>query len=184
MRRGARFGKIVFLGVIGSLLWDIYVKGRGGEHFCDSQYDTLVFAPYLSRRIITYTTVIHTHTNISRETYIMALTSSPLINWILRAFQALFGIVILGLSVTLIRGHHWGSLPNSLGYAAFVGGVTILAALVGVAATWVSFLEGIVGVAIDGLVALLNIAGGIVCLHLLPLLKQTWTNTLRLVARY
>jgi hypothetical protein len=92
----------------------------------------------------------------------MALASSPLINWILRAFQALFGIVILGLSVTLIRGHHWGNLPNTLGYAVFVGGVTILAALVGVAATWVSFLEGIVGVAIDGLVALLNIAGGIV----------------------
>jgi hypothetical protein len=92
----------------------------------------------------------------------MGLTTSPIINWALRAFQALFGIVILGLSVTLIRGHHWGSLPSSIGYAAFVGGVTILAALVGVAATWVSFLEGVVGLAVDGIVAILNIAGGIV----------------------
>jgi hypothetical protein len=96
----------------------------------------------------------------------MGLTTSPIINWALRAFQALFGIVILGLSVTLIRGHHWGNLPSSIGYAAFVGGVTILAALVGVAATWVSFLEGVVGLAVDGIVAILNIAGGIVSLPL------------------
>jgi hypothetical protein len=87
---------------------------------------------------------------------------SPIINWALRAFQFLFGVVILGLSVTLIRGHHWGSLPSSLGYAVFVGGVTIVAALVGVAAVWVTFLEGIVGLAIDVVVAILNAAGGIV----------------------
>jgi hypothetical protein len=88
--------------------------------------------------------------------------ASPLINWVLRALQFLFGIVILGLSVTLIRGHHWGALPSSLGYAVFVGGVTIVAALVGVAATWVTVLEGIVGLAIDAVVAVLNVAGGIV----------------------
>jgi hypothetical protein len=88
--------------------------------------------------------------------------ASPLINWVLRALQFLFGIVILGLSVTLIRGHHWGALPSSLGYAVFVGGVTIVASLVGVAATWVTVLEGIVGLAIDAVVAVLNVAGGIV----------------------
>jgi hypothetical protein len=88
--------------------------------------------------------------------------ASPLINWVLRALQFLFGIVILGLSVTLIRGHHWGALPSSLGYAVFVGGVTIVASLVGVAATWVTVLEGIMGLAIDAVVAVLNVAGGIV----------------------
>ena len=92
----------------------------------------------------------------------MVSFGTPLVNWILRAFQALFGIVILGLSVTLIRGHHIGSLPASLGYAAFAGGVAILAALVGIAAVWLSFLEGFVGMTIDGLVAILNIIGGIV----------------------
>lgn len=70
--------------------------------------------------------------------------------------------MILGLCVTLIRGHHWGGLPASLGYGAFVGGVTILAALVGVAAVWLEFLDGIVGLAVDGLAAILNIAGGVV----------------------
>ena len=90
------------------------------------------------------------------------MSISTLANWVCRAFQLLFGIVILGLSVTLIRGHHWGALPATLGYAAFLGGVTIIAALVGVAAVWITFLEGIVGMAIDVLAALLNIAGGIV----------------------
>lgn len=69
---------------------------------------------------------------------------------------------MLGLSVTLIRGHHWGSTPASLGFAAFVGGISILASLIGLAGTWVSFLEGVVGLAIDGVVALINIAGGVV----------------------
>jgi hypothetical protein len=85
-----------------------------------------------------------------------------LINWTLRALQALFGIVMLGLSVTLIRGHHWGDFPSSLGYAAFLGGISILGALIGLTATWVSFLDGIVGAGIDGIVAMLNLAGGIV----------------------
>jgi hypothetical protein len=102
----------------------------------------------------------------------MAITTSPLINWVLRTFQFLFGIVILGLSVTVIRGHHWGSLPSSIGYAAFVGGVTILASLVGIAATWVSFLQGVAGLALDGLVALLNIIGGIV--RPILLLRIAW----------
>lgn len=83
-------------------------------------------------------------------------------NFALRGFQFLFGIVVLGLSVTLIRGHHWGSTPASLGFAAFVGGISILASLIGLAGTWVSFLEGVVGLAIDGVVALINIAGGVV----------------------
>jgi hypothetical protein len=87
---------------------------------------------------------------------------SPIINFALRGAQALFAIVIIGLSVTLIRGHHWGSLPASLGFAAFVGGITFLAAIVGLVATWFEFLGGMVGLVIDGVVTLLNIACGIV----------------------
>tara|TARA_R110002003_G_scaffold288_4_gene18346 strand:- start:3111 stop:3413 length:303 start_codon:yes stop_codon:yes gene_type:complete len=90
------------------------------------------------------------------------MSSSPIVNWALRAFQALFGIVILGLSVTLIRGHYWGDFPSGLGFSAFVGGFTFLTALVGLAATWVSVLEGIVGLVIDSITTLLNIAAGIV----------------------
>ena len=88
--------------------------------------------------------------------------ASPILSFILRGFQFLFGIIVLGLSVTLIRGHHWGSTPASLGFAAFVGGISILGAFIGLAATWASFLEGVIGLAVDGLIALINIAGGIV----------------------
>lgn len=86
---------------------------------------------------------------------------SSLFNFVLRGAQALFGIVVLGLSVTLIRGHHWGDLPASLGYGAFVGGLSFVAALIGLAATWFDFLGGIVGLVIDGIVALVNLAGGV-----------------------
>lgn len=85
-----------------------------------------------------------------------------LVNFALRGFQALCGIIILALSITLVRHHHFGELPPSLGYGAFVGGVTLAAALVGVAATWVSFLEGWVGIIIDAVLALINIGGAVV----------------------
>lgn len=95
----------------------------------------------------------------------MSKIGSPLINWVLRGFQFLFGVVILGLCITLIRGHHWGELPASLGYGAFVGCVTILAALVGIAAVWLEFLDGIISLAVDALTAILNLAGAVVSLQ-------------------
>lgn len=52
--------------------------------------------------------------------------------------------------------------PISLRYTAFVGGVSFLTAIVGIAAEWISVLQGMVGLVIDGLVILLNIAGGVV----------------------
>jgi hypothetical protein len=87
---------------------------------------------------------------------------SPIINFALRGAQALFAVVVLGLSVTLIRGHQWGSLPASLGFAAFVGGVSFLGAMVGLAASFFDFLGGMVGLVVDGIVALLNVACGVV----------------------
>ncbi|KAF1841598.1 uncharacterized protein K460DRAFT_292460 [Cucurbitaria berberidis CBS 394.84] len=87
--------------------------------------------------------------------------ANPLVNFVIRGFQFLFAIVILGLSVSLIRHHHWGNLPATLGFAAFVAGVSILGAFVGIAATWVSMLDGAVGLIIDGVVAVINAAGGI-----------------------
>ncbi|KAF1947347.1 hypothetical protein EJ02DRAFT_449925 [Clathrospora elynae] len=87
--------------------------------------------------------------------------ANPILNFVVRGLQALFGIVVLGISVSLIRGHHWGGLPASLGFAASVGGVTILGAAIGVMAMFVSFLDGVVGLAIDGVIAIVNVAGGI-----------------------
>lgn len=92
---------------------------------------------------------------------------SSIINVALRGVQALFGIIVLGLSVTLIRGHHWGDLPAGLGYGAFVGGLSFVTAFIGLAATWFDFLGGMVGLIIDGVVALVNLAGGVVSIRIL-----------------
>jgi hypothetical protein len=90
------------------------------------------------------------------------MLASSFVNWVLRGFQALFGITVLALSITLIRGHHWGHIPSVVGYTAFLGGLTISGAVVGIAATWVASLAGTIGLLADCAEALLNILGGIV----------------------
>jgi hypothetical protein len=119
--------------------------------------------------------------------------ANPILNFVVRGFQALFGIVVLGISVSLIRGHHWGALPASLGFAAFVGGVTILGAAIGVAGLFMSFLDGKIGLIIDAVVAIINAAGGIVSIRCsldlefdqCKLLERalTWTQLLALKLR-
>jgi hypothetical protein len=88
---------------------------------------------------------------------------SPILNFVIRGFQILFAAVVLGLSVGMINGQ-WSGLnsPISLRYTAFVGGITFLAGIIGIAAEWVSVLQGMVGLIIDGLITLFNIAGGVV----------------------
>jgi hypothetical protein len=88
---------------------------------------------------------------------------SPILNFAIRGFQILFAAVVLGLSVGMIRGQ-WEGLnsPISLRYTAFVGGVSFLGGVIGIATEWISVLQGMVGLIIDGLITLLNIAGGVV----------------------
>lgn len=90
------------------------------------------------------------------------MTINPIINFAIRGFQGLFAIVILGLSVDLIRGHKIGDLPATLSFAAFAAGLSIVGVIIGVAATWVEILQGIIGAAIDGVVAVVNLAAGVV----------------------
>ena len=87
---------------------------------------------------------------------------NAIITFALRGAQALFAVVVLGLSVGLIRDHKTGSLPVTLGYAAFVGGISLLGAFIGIAANWVELLQGIIGAGIDAVLTILNIAGGVV----------------------
>lgn len=95
------------------------------------------------------------------------MTMTPIVNFAIRGFQALFAIIILGLSVDLVRGQKYGDLPATLGFAAFVGGVSIVAVVIGIASTWVEALQGIIGAGIDGVVAVINLAGGVVCSYIL-----------------
>lgn len=87
---------------------------------------------------------------------------SPVLNFAIRGFQIVFAAVVLGLSVGMIKGQGpFLSSPISLRYTAFVGGISFLTGFVGIAAEWVSVLQGMVGLIIDGLIILLNIAGGV-----------------------
>lgn len=89
--------------------------------------------------------------------------TSSIFNFVIRGFQILFASVVLGLSVGMVKGRGPGrDSPISLRYTAFVGGVTFLTAIIGIAAEWVSVLQGMVGLIIDGIIILLNIAGGVV----------------------
>ena len=85
-------------------------------------------------------------------------------NLIVRALQILFAIVVLGLSASAIDWQHYGSAPASSGYAAFAGAFGLIAALVGLAAVWITAISGMIMIAIDALSGLLLLAGAIVSL--------------------
>ncbi|EAW15040.1 MARVEL domain-containing protein [Aspergillus clavatus NRRL 1] len=102
---------------------------------------------------------------------------------VVRAFQFLFAIVVLGLSVTLAKGQRYGTAPAATGYAAFTGGLGIVAALVGCAAFFVDALNGIVTWVLDGLASLALLAGGITFAILLrgtscSKIETTWDNVI------
>jgi len=79
----------------------------------------------------------------------------------LRFFQILFGIVILGISISLARGQVVGHTPATTGYGAFVGAFTIIAGIIGVVAIFATALPEIISWAVDALAALFLLAGGI-----------------------
>jgi hypothetical protein len=82
--------------------------------------------------------------------------------------QVLFSVIILGISVSLIKGQAWPSaVPSQTSYAAFCGGWGIVIAFIGVVALFVEFLQGIIIVGLDGLTTLLMLAGGIVSFPML-----------------
>jgi hypothetical protein len=92
----------------------------------------------------------------------MTTTSSPVPVLAFRAFQALFSLVVLSLSVVLLKGHREGVLPGSLCFAALVGILSLVTALLGIATSFRNFMNEQIANVIDGMVLLLNIAGGIV----------------------
>ncbi|KAL3443150.1 marvel domain-containing protein [Aspergillus insuetus] len=86
-----------------------------------------------------------------------------LIPAILRGFQVIFAVIVLGISVDLARGQHTSAqaVPAATGYAAFTGALGTLVAFVGVASLFVSSLEGIITWALDGLSAITMLTAGI-----------------------
>jgi hypothetical protein len=87
-----------------------------------------------------------------------------LVNFALRGTQIIFAAIVTGLSIDLARGHHWGGLPVILGYVCFVGCVSLLAGFAGLAASWITILQGKIGLLMDGFITIVNLAGGLVSL--------------------
>ena len=84
----------------------------------------------------------------------MDLSSSP---------QLIFGAIVLGLSITLIKGQIFGSAPSQTDFSAFAGGWAMFVALLGILATTIfGALEGIPILALDVLATLFLLAAGIV----------------------
>jgi hypothetical protein len=88
-----------------------------------------------------------------------------LVNFAIRGTQIIFAAIVTGLSIDLARGHHWGGLPVILGYVCFVGCVSLLAGFAGLAASWITILQGKIGLLIDGFITAVNLAGGLVSAH-------------------
>jgi hypothetical protein len=85
-----------------------------------------------------------------------------------RVAQLLFSATVLGLSISLVQGNILGSPPSALTFSAFVGGVSIVGALSGLATLWVQRLQGRIGLIVDAAIAAFNIAGGVVSTLTLP----------------
>lgn len=83
---------------------------------------------------------------------------------ILRICQLIFAVIVLGLSVKAAQWQWQGPVPATTAFSAFAGAFTLLVALVGIAAIWLSAIPSIAMSGIDGLAALLLLAGGIVSL--------------------
>jgi hypothetical protein len=77
-------------------------------------------------------------------------------------------ITVLGLSISLIQGNIIGRAPLILTFSAFVGGVSVIGALSGLATLWVQRLQGRIGVVVDAAIAAFNIARGVVSTLTLP----------------
>ncbi|KAJ4383965.1 hypothetical protein N0V86_000809 [Didymella sp. IMI 355093] len=88
-------------------------------------------------------------------------SANPGITFAIRGTQALFAIIVFGLSCSLIKGHEEGTLPSTLGFAAFIGGLSFIAAILGIASHWLRILQGQLGLLVDPVVAGINLAGGI-----------------------
>lgn len=83
---------------------------------------------------------------------------------IIRIFQLLFAIVVLGLSVHAANWQQIGSVPTTTAYCAFAGAFALLVTIIGFASIWITAIPKIIMSGLDGLTALLLLAGGIVSL--------------------
>ncbi|KAF2856989.1 hypothetical protein T440DRAFT_503584 [Plenodomus tracheiphilus IPT5] len=78
-----------------------------------------------------------------------------------RAFQILFSLVVLGITISLIQGHKSGPIPSALAFAVIIGAVSLVGGILNLASSFLEFLHDQLTLIIDGVVLLSNATGGI-----------------------
>jgi hypothetical protein len=71
------------------------------------------------------------------------------------------GAVVVGLSVTLLKGQVFGATPTTTRYSVFTGAFGMIVAFLGLICLFISAIPAIVPMALDTLAGLLLVAGGI-----------------------
>lgn len=109
----------------------------------------------------------------------MSLRTNLWINTALRALQMLFGIIVLGNSVTLAKGFYDGvdperkdtyeaaelkysSVPFILPWASTVGALTFIAGGVSIFIAWTEYFGEYVEMLIDAIIVFANVVAGTV----------------------
>ncbi|KAK0701618.1 marvel domain-containing protein [Lasiosphaeria miniovina] len=78
-----------------------------------------------------------------------------------RGLQFVFAVTILGLSVALIKAQKYGDAPTTTKYSSFTGAFGIIVCAVGVARLFIDSVPDIVTLALDGILGVLYLGGGI-----------------------
>lgn len=78
-----------------------------------------------------------------------------------RGLQFVFAVTILGLSVALVKAQKYGDAPTTTKYSSFTGAFGIIVCAVGVARLFIDSVPDIVTLALDGILGVLYLGGGI-----------------------
>lgn len=78
-----------------------------------------------------------------------------------RAVHALLAIIVLGLSVTLMKGQKIGSVPTTTRYSVFLGAYGIIVTIIGLLGLFFEFIPNLITMGFDAAGALLFLGGGI-----------------------
>lgn len=95
-----------------------------------------------------------------------------IISSIVRAFQLLFTVIVLALSITAAKWQAYGPVPAITGFNAFAGAFGLLVTLIGFAAIFIEAVPGFIVAILDLLAFIFLLAGGIVSDILLSLLQS------------
>ena len=90
-----------------------------------------------------------------------------LVSSVLRGAQMLFGIIVLGLSVTLIKDQNdhgdypgpWSSAPVALTLSAAIGALSLAAAILSLTIAWTDCLREYIEMLVDVIVVVANVVG-------------------------